>query len=237
MTIRAVLFDFGGTLYAYDTLMTRDVDNVVALARDAGVDAPNEDVIAAQRSAARAVFTDYMRRPYYLHRDMFDDALRGMLDRLGGRCDPAAIEAYRARQWDGHRQDFRLRDGVLDTLGQLRARDIHVGMVSNIDDDQLRHLLDVSKLEPHFDAILSSESAGSCKPDGRIFEQAMASAGCAPDEALFVGDSRSADIVGANAAGLCSVLIWGRTDREPPQDEPRPRHVIRRIPELLDLLA
>jgi len=33
------------------------------------------------------------------------------------------------------------------------------------------------------------------------------------------------------------VLLWHREDREPPTDPPRPRHVIRRIPELLDLVG
>jgi putative hydrolase of the HAD superfamily len=129
-----------------------------------------------------------------------------------------------------------LRDGVIDTLHALRGRGLHIGMVSNIDEDQLAHLLAVAQVEPYFDAILSSERAQSCKPDPAIFKEALRCAGCEPEEALFVGDTMLQDVAGANRAGLRSVLLWHRDDRPPPDDGPRPCHVIRRIPELLEVL-
>jgi hypothetical protein len=33
-----------------------------------------------------------------------------------------------------------------------------------------------------------------------------------------------------------SVLLWHRDDRDPPVEGPRPDHIIRRIPELLDMV-
>ena len=83
----------------------------------------------------------------------------------------------------------------------------HVGMVSNIDDDQLAHLLEVAGVAAHFDSILSSESARSCKPHGGIFAQALERAGCRPHEALFVGDSLHHDVAGADAIGMRSARI------------------------------
>ena len=100
----------------------------------------------------------------------------------------------------------------------------------------LQHLIDLAGLRSHFDSLLSSEAAGSCKPDRRIYDAALARAGCLPEEALFVGDSLAQDIAGANRVGVRSVLIWHRDDREPPADGPRPAHVIRTIPEVLRLV-
>jgi len=40
-------------------------------------------------------------------------------------------------------RDFALRPGVRETLAELRARGLHLGMVSNIDDDQLSVLKDL----------------------------------------------------------------------------------------------
>ncbi|MBW2279096.1 MAG: HAD family hydrolase [Deltaproteobacteria bacterium] len=235
--IRAVLFDFGGTLFSYETMMNGESRNLLELAKDAGIEADLTEILRAQREQSRSVFKRYMARPYYRHRDMFNDSMRATLDALGGTHDDEMLDGYRARQWERHRSDFALRPGVTDTLGELRERGIHVGMVSNIDDDQLEHLLDLSGIRPCFDAILSSESARSCKPHGEIFRQALSSADCGADEALFVGDSRSADVAGANAAGLHSVLLWQRTDRSPPDEDPRPRHVISEIPQVLGLLG
>jgi putative hydrolase of the HAD superfamily len=126
---------------------------------------------------------------------------------------------------------------VPETLSALRARGVYVGMVSNVDDDQLTHMLELARIAEHFDSILSSEQAQSCKPDPAIFSEALRRAGCAPAETLFVGDSLQQDIAGANRVGLRSVLIWSDSGRQPPDGKHRPRHVIRQIPEVLDLVS
>jgi putative hydrolase of the HAD superfamily len=234
--IRAVLFDFGGTLYDYATLAPAERESLVELARWAGVDAEPQAIQVAHRDAMRRVFRQYLPRRFYLHRDLFHDAVVGMLNALGAHVDEALIERYRERQWERHARDFRLREGVAETLQALRARGLHLGVVSNIDDDQLVHLMALSELAPSFDSILSSQQVESCKPDAAIFSEALRRANCRPEEALFVGDTLAQDIAGANQAGLRSVLLWHRADREPPQGPPQPHYIIRRIPDVLDLL-
>ncbi|MBI4516355.1 MAG: HAD family hydrolase [Deltaproteobacteria bacterium] len=236
MSTKAVLFDFGGTLYDYATLEAAERESLVELARWAGITAEPPVIQSAYREALRSVFRAYVPRRFYLHRDLFRDAALGMLAAFGVAPDPLQLDRYRAAQWQRHARDFTLRDGVLDTLQQLRERGLHLGIVSNIDVDQLEHLLAVARIAAQFDSVLSSEEARSCKPDGLIYTEALRRAGCEPHEALFVGDTLLQDIAGANQAGLRSVLLWHRDDRQPPESEPRPHHVIRRIPELLALL-
>lgn len=233
--LRAVLFDFGGTLYDYRAFARAESESLDALARWAGIRATSSELARAQREAMKAVFEDYRARPFYFHRDLFGDALRALLRSFGVAPDPELLARYRRLQWDGHARDFALRPGVRETLAELRARGLHLGIVSNIDDDQLDHLLDVAGVRADFDAVLSSEQARACKPEPAIFEQALASARCAPHQAVFVGDSLFHDVGGANRLGLRSVLIWHRDDRDPPGDGPVPAHVIRRFPELLEI--
>lgn len=233
---RAVLFDFGGTLYDYASLERGDRECLVALARWAGVDADEATIRQAHREALRRVFYAYLPRPYYLHREMFRDAVAGMLESFGVTPDEAHLTRYRELQWELHRRDFVLREGVPETLQTLRDRGLHVGMVSNIDDDQLAYMVDVAGLRGAFDSLLSSEAAGACKPAPAIFAEALRRAGCAARDALFVGDTLAQDVAGANRAGIRSVLIWHRADKPVPEGEVTPDHVIRRIPELLDLI-
>lgn len=235
-TTKAVLFDFGGTLYDYACLAGGARECLLALAGWAGIDADEATLRRAQRDAMRRVFQSYLPRDFYLHRDMFRDAAAGVLDAFGVSQADAHLERYREMQWDLHRRDFVLRDGVVETLQTLRQRGIHVGMVSNIDDDQLEHLIEVAGLREHFDSLLSSEAAGACKPAQPIYIEALRRAGCAPGEALFVGDTLDQDIAGANRAGIRSVLIWHRDDKPPPVDGVRPDHIIREIPELIPLI-
>ncbi|MBI3303231.1 MAG: HAD family hydrolase [Deltaproteobacteria bacterium] len=234
--IQAVLFDFGGTLFDYETLAAGERECVVELARWAGVDADPKIILRTYRAALKRVFYEYLPRPYYLHRDLFRDVLLGMAESFGVTLSEEEFTRYRALQRARRERDFTLREGARETLAALRARGLHVGMVSNVDDDQLTHMLELGRVERHFDSVLSSEQARSCKPELAIFSEALRRAGCAAEEALFVGDSLQQDIAGANRAGLRSVLIWSDASREPPEGEHQPRHVIRRIPELLALV-
>jgi len=233
---RAVLFDFGGTLFDYADLAAAQLESLEVFGRELGLAAGVGELARAHRHATAAAFRDYLPRPYYLHRDFFADAVRGMGRKVGTELSDAQLERWFAIQHERRARDFRLRTGVVETLRELRARGLHLGIVSNIDEDDLHHLIDRGELRACFDSLLSSEAAGSCKPDGRIFALALERAGCAPGEALFVGDSLPADVAGANRAGLRSVLLWHRDDKPPPADGAQPAHVIRTIPDILGLL-
>ena len=233
---RAMLFDFGGTLYDYRTLERANRESLVALARWSGIEANSKEIELAYRKALRRTFYAYLPRAYYLHHDLFLDALAGMLEAFGVALERTLFERYQVMLREAHKRDLVLREGVPDTLRTLRERGILVGLVSNIDRDQLAYLSQAARLPEHFDWMLSSEEARSCKPDLAIFEEAIRRTGCAPQETVFVGDTLAQDIAGANRVGMGSVLLWHRDDRSPPADGPRPRHVIRRIPELLEPL-
>lgn len=235
--IRAVLFDFGGTLVDYATFAAGERENLLTLVREAGIVAAPQVVLQTYRATLKRVFYEYLPRPYYLHRDLFRDVLLTMARDLGGRLTDAHLAWYWARQREQRARDFALRDGVHETLATLRRWGLHLGVVSNADQEQLDHFAELGQLERYFDSLLCSEEAQSCKPHVGIFHEALRRAACAPEEALFVGDSLQQDIAGASRLGLPAVLLWDRTDRDPTPDGPRPRYVIRRIPELLELVS
>ena len=234
--IRAVLFDFGGTLYDYRSLIPGDLEAFTTLARTLGIEAAAADIGRAHLRGLRNSLRKYLLLTYYDHRDLFADAVRSMAAEFGAEIRDEQLAEHFKRQWAFHARDFQLRDGVVETLTSLRDRGLHLGIVSNIDDDQLAHLGALARLEDHFDSVLSSQAIRSCKPHRRIFLEALGRAGCEPGEALFVGDSREADVAGANAVGCISVLLWSRDDFPVPDGEPRAAHVIRRIPEVYDLV-
>lgn len=61
--------------------------------------------------------------------------------------------------------------------------------------------------------------------------------GCAPAEALFVGDSPDHDIVGARRAGMRSALITDGINFGAPRSDTQPDHVIHTIPAVLGLIG
>lgn len=57
------------------------------------------------------------------------------------------------------------------------------------------------------------------KPSAAFFRAALDSVGCAPDEAVMVGDDVENDVAGAMAAGINGILV--RTGKYEPDDETR----------------
>lgn len=85
------------------------------------------------------------------------------------------------------------------------------------------------------DAIFISELVGFSKPDRRIFHHVLQFYGVSPGEALFVGDTWSADIVGAIEAGISAV--WLNPKKRLPATEHQPLAIIADLAELDNILA
>ena len=92
---------------------------------------------------------------------------------------------------------------ALERLAELGLRRI---CVSNWD-YALPEVLERCGLARGFDAVVTSAGTGARKPDPRIFAAALAAAGCAPEEALHVGDTPAEDRDGARAAGIPALLL------------------------------
>ncbi len=235
MATRAVLFDLGGTLFSYATTAPHFGALLQRVASQHGISAPAEELQAHYREVMREVGPTFQGQPYFLHRELFRQGFGGLLGRYGAAVD-ADLDAMYEGQIAVGVEHARLREGVPETLRALRDRGLHLGIVSNIDDDQFDALWPGLGISDLFDATTTSEQARSCKPDRGIYDTALAKAG-APDpvDVVFVGDSPPHDMAGANPLGMTSVLISKREADWPSHQ--RPHHVIRAFPELLEVLA
>jgi putative hydrolase of the HAD superfamily len=95
---------------------------------------------------------------------------------------------------------------AVPALRELRNGGRRLVAVSNWD-CSLPRVLERCGLGDLLDGAVSSAVAGARKPDPAIFEPALELAGCAPEEALHVGDTREEDVAGARAAGIRPLLI------------------------------
>jgi len=242
MRPRAVLFDFGGTLFSYREVQGRAFRPLLAeaLAR-LGVRVAPGEVGRAWKRAAAASWREFNPRPYYLHKDLFQDNFRRFAAELGAAASPADLEWFHEAQRDLVREGFALRPGCKEMLARLRSAGLHAAIVSNIDDDYLEPMLERAGLRGSLDAWTSSEAARSCKPHAAIFELALEKAGARAEESVFVGDSRVHDVAGARRLGMRTVLIRDGEGEAPGSAEGEagePHHVVedlRQIPELLGL--
>jgi putative hydrolase of the HAD superfamily len=106
-------------------------------------------------------------------------------------------------------------------LAEVRARGIRTVICSNWDWD-LREAVAESGLTEAVDAMVSSAWIGARKPHPRIYAAALAEAGVAADEVLFVGDTWGPDVVGPLDAGFRPVYLR-RDDHWPDTTAPPDR--------------
>ena len=125
-----------------------------------------------------------------------------------------------------------LYDDVVPTLQHLRDAGFKLAIVSNWDTplDPLTERLGIAE---YFDAIVASHDVRvrSEKPDSHIFNYALAAVGASAEEAVHVGDTYAADIVGARGVGIRPILL----DRNDTQTG-RWKETIQNLSELPEML-
>lgn len=206
---RVILFDLGDTLFEPLPRQYGE-QNLLAFARQVDVTEPDQVVITTFAETKTAVAQDFAQRSFYTHREFIATSFRLCCDSLGKNGSPVA-DAYATAQRDSVIAHLAPRSDCFSTLEELNRRGHLLGIVSNIDDDWLTPLIDRWQLRERVDAILSSESAHSCKPDRRIFQLACEQHDCTPDQVVFIGDDETNDIHGAKQAGMTSVLYRDST--------------------------
>ena len=99
------------------------------------------------------------------------------------------------------------------TLKTLGDKGYRLGLISNAGDDaDVQTLVDNANLRDYFDLIITSAAEGIRKPSVHIFHKMLNYWGIEPSQAAMVGDTLSADILGARKAGLYSIWIKRRAD-------------------------
>ncbi len=149
-----------------------------------------------------------------------DDAriarFRRLVETHGGTPRAGEIEqaarAYRA----AYREARRPVPGAVALLKTLRPHGA-IGVVSNNILSEQQDKIAACGMREHIDVLLVSEEAGCAKPDPAIFRMALEKLGAAPEETIMIGDSWSADIAGARAAGIRPV--WFNPLKRPCPDQ------------------
>lgn len=75
---------------------------------------------------------------------------------------------------------------------------------------------DAYGLSPLLGSIIDSTVLGIAKPDARIFEEALSELDVPPNQAIYVGDSYAADMVGGKNAGMWTAWLIGSQEKPCP---------------------
>jgi putative hydrolase of the HAD superfamily len=216
--IRAVFFDFDGTLYDRDAAIVRMAELQF---EKFATQFPH---LTQSTFVGRVVTLDnhgHARPMGFHHR---------LAEQLG--FSPGVADELEAYFRSDYPRCCRIEEDTLATLKTLRDQGVRLGIITNGPEVWQRRKIDALRLGPLFDTIVISGAEGVDKPDPRIFALALDRCAVGATESIFVGDHPVADIEGAKNAGLFPV--WARKDYwEVPEDIAR----IDRISEVLGLVA
>ena len=146
------------------------------------------------------------------------DPLREALSAAGLPADEERLRIAETVFFEPEVRISRLYPAALETLATLAGMGLRLGMISNATSHQL--ILDITErhgIGVYLDPIVSSAQYGRTKPHPGIFRHVLEAWQITPDSAVMVGDTLGADILGANAVGMRSILV----DIEPNPDNPK----------------
>src|SRR5262245_16881761 len=89
----------------------------------------------------------------------------------------------------------------------LKKAGLRIAAISNTEDGRVHESLALADLAVHFELLIDSHVVGCSKPDQAIFHLALNRLGIEPNQAAYVGDSFGYDVIGAQRAGLCPILL------------------------------
>lgn len=184
--IRAVLYDFDGTLADSTELIMRCYRHTMAT--HLGEPPPDEEWLAGFGTPLETQIARFARTPAE---------------------NDAMLATYRAHQDELHDTLVRPFPGAVETVAELARRGVGLALVTSKLRRTMLRGMDLCGLTEHFGVIITPEDVRNAKPHPEPTLAALDRLGVRPHEALFVGDSPH-DMASGRAAGTrTAAALWG----------------------------
>jgi pyrophosphatase PpaX len=189
--IRAVLYDFDGTLADSTDLIMRSYRHTMAT--HLGQVPPDEDWLSGFGMTLESQLNRFARHP--------EEAV-------------AMLDTYRTFQDTIHDELLRPFPGAAETVAELERRGYLLAIVTSKHRRSALRGMELCGIVSHFDVIVTPEDVREPKPHPEPVLFALEKLGVRPEEALFVGDSPH-DVAAGKAAGTRTAgVLWGPFPRE-----------------------
>ncbi len=205
--ITTLLFDLGGTLHSVSRTKEsrlRFSYHVLKLLQEQGITLEvtaeeltellqhnaelykHESEITLRELSSPQIWSRYYLKEFHLR----EEQLEGIADEL-------------SHYYDCERVINTPKPFLAGTLRELHEMGIRMGLISNIISTTLvPQLLKDYGIDRYMECVILSSVCGIRKPDPRIFRMALDKLGVSADEAGYVGDTISRDVLGTRRAGL-----------------------------------
>jgi putative hydrolase of the HAD superfamily len=197
----AVFWDIGGVILALDSVQEAHAEFVADLLERHDVEMTVEEAIETWRTTVGDYFRERDGTEFRSARDGYHLGVEAIVG------EEIPREEWQSRFDEIVRDSVEPIPGAPETIERLAEMDLHVGVISDVDDAEGREMLEGFGVREHFDSITTSEAVGRTKPDPAMFETALETASVAPERSLMIGDRYDHDVRGAADMGMHGVAF------------------------------
>jgi len=209
---KAIFFDFGGTLMCAESDNVAHLHMMKEVIQKYSLSASPEDMVTKYNSF---LFTKEMtlrdadpeEKFFTPLRESTKKAFKGVLAEYDIQDSKKDFQWFSKLFFENHKKYIKLFPETLLIIRKLKKTNLHVGIISDIDNDFQDFQFKVFGISEIFDSITTSEEVQSYKPEPKIFQVALNKAGCQGKESIIIGDSYKKDIVGGKNMGMTTIWI------------------------------
>lgn len=146
------------------------------------------------------------------------------------------IKEYREWNIENHDRLSREFDGVSKAMQRLKAQGFKMAIVSTKVNYMIEKGLRLLDVEGVFDVVIGHDDVSKTKPDPEPILLALERLGLAPEEAIMIGDNYH-DIVGGQNAGVKTAGVAWTAKGEAFLQQYEPDYMLQHITDLYDIVA
>ena len=214
MSLKAIFFDFGGTLDLYPDVPEESAaaaGKMLDLLESAGLDMKNRfsneefyhfvrDKNREYKKWKEETLIELPEKKVWKDYILYNESKKELLD-----CNTVRELTY---LMDNGFHSRRVRPEAKETLVILKQYGLVMGIISNVLSSlQVPRDLERYGLADFFNPVITSADFGRIKPHSSIFSHAVESAGLEAAECVYVGNSPVNDIQGAKDAGFKAAVL------------------------------
>lgn len=195
--IKAVFFDLDGTLYDYESCNKKS-ETILFQEASVILDKSTEEIEKCYEYARLDVKKRLGNIAASHNRLLYIQRLCEELSVKPCAISPRLYNDY----WDSMLREMKLFSYIPKVFSWLKENGIVIGVITDLTALIQYRKIQALGLDNWIDIIVTSEEAGTDKPNKKIFRLAIEKACCQPGEALMVGDDLNKDVLGAENIGM-----------------------------------
>lgn len=200
--IRAVVFDLDNTIYDYEQCHKKAMTELkIVCMKQFGI---SEIAFEENFEYAKKIVKGRLGDTGSSHNRML--YIQSFLELIEEKPAIYALELYNV-YWDTMLDNMFPFSYVVPLFRELKKREIKIAVLTDLTAHIQHRKLKKLGIAQYIDVLVTSEEAGTEKPDLKMFKLVKEKLNMESEELLMIGDSKKKDIEGAEAAGIKGILF------------------------------